>query len=86
MLIAMAAKVNLANFKNRFSEIIALVEAGKGIVVCRRSVPVARLEPVHRPVSKKGAKRVVGCMKGTVTILSDLTEPGIPESDWKILK
>jgi prevent-host-death family protein len=86
MLIAMSAKVNVADFKNRFSEIIASVEAGKGIVVCRRNVPVARLEPVRRPVSKKAAKRVVGCMKGTVTILSDLTEPGIPESDWEMLK
>lgn len=46
---------------------------------CRRNVPLARVEPIRRPGSRKTPRRVVGCMKGTVRIHDDPTEPCIPE-------
>lgn len=86
MFMAMSTTVNVAEFKDRFSELLAQVEKGGEIILCRRNVPVARIEPLRKPVLKKGRGGVVGCMKGTVQILGDLTEPCIPEEDWDLLK
>lgn len=83
---AMSKTVNVGEFKDRFSELLALVEQGTAVIVCRRNVPLARLEPIRKPASRKTRRRVVGCMKGTVQILGDLTEPCIPEGDWEMLK
>lgn len=82
----MSTTVNVAEFKDRFSELLALVEQGGEVIVCRRNVPLARVEPIRRPVPRKGPGSVVGCMKGTVQIHGDLTEPCVPETDWEMLK
>lgn len=84
--LAMSKTVNIAEFKDRFSELLALVEQGTEVIVCRRNVPLARLEPIRKPAPRKATHSVVGCMKGTVKIHGDLTEPCIPESDWEMLK
>ncbi len=84
--LAMSKTVNIAEFKDRFSELLALVEQGTEVIVCRRNVPLARLEPIRKPMPRKAQQSVVGCMKGTVRIRGDLTEPCIPESDWEMLK
>jgi prevent-host-death family protein len=86
ILLAMSETVNIAEFKDRFSELIALVEQGHEVIVCRRNVPLARVEPIRKPAPLKPPHRVLGCMKGTVQIHGDLTEPCIPESDWEMLK
>ena len=83
---AMIETVNVAEFKDRFSELLALVERGGEVIVCRRNVPLARVEAIRRPASRKSPRSVVGCMKGTVRIRGDLTEPCIPEGDWEMLK
>jgi len=83
--IRMSTTVNVAEFKNHLTKLLALVEKGGEVIVCRRNVPLARLEPVRTPAGPKPARQVVGCMKGTVQILDDLTEPCIPEQDWAML-
>ena len=84
--LAMSTTVNIAEFKDRFSELLAAVEKGGEVIVCRRNVPLARVEAIRKPGPKKSARSVVGCMKGTVRIHGDLTEPCIPEDDWEMLK
>lgn len=86
MLLAMRKNVNIAEFKDRISEYLALVEEGSEVIVCRRNVPLARIQPIRQPNPKKPRHSVVGCMKGTVRIHGDLTEPCIPEGDWDMLK
>ncbi|MEI6394432.1 MAG: type II toxin-antitoxin system prevent-host-death family antitoxin [Verrucomicrobiota bacterium] len=83
---AMSKTVNIAEFKDRFSELLALVEQGGEVIVCRRNVPLARVEPIRKPAPRKPQHSVVGCMKGTVRIHGDLTEPCLPEADWEMLK
>lgn len=83
---AMSTTVNVAEFKDRISELLALVEQGGEVIVCRRNVPLARIEPVRKPATRKAPARVVGCLKGTVQIHHDLTQPCIPADDWEMLK
>ncbi len=85
MLVAMTTYVNVADFKNKLGEYLALVERGKEIIVCRRNVPVARFEGL-KPKPKHTNRTKFGSMKGTVKILGDLTEPLIPEEDWEMFK
>jgi len=82
---AMSKCVNIAEFKDRFSELLAMVERGGEIIVCRRNVPLARVEPIRKPATRTALPRVVGCMRGTVRIHGDLTEPCIPEGEWEML-
>ena len=86
MFLAVSKTVNVAEFKDRFSELLALVEQGGEVIVCRRNVPLARVEPIRKPAPRRVQHSVVGCMKGTVKIHGDLTEPCIPENDWEMLK
>jgi prevent-host-death family protein len=86
MFMAMSMTVNVAEFKDRISELLALVEQGGEVIVCRRNVPLARVEPIRKPAPRKLQGSVVGCMKGTVRIHGDLTEPCIPAEDWGMLK
>ena len=83
---AMSETVNVAEFKDRISELLSLVERGGEVIVCRRNVPLARVQPVRKSTPPKAQGSVVGCMRGTVEIHGDLTEPGIPETDWEMLK
>jgi len=76
--------VNIAEFKDRVSELLALVEKGGEVIVCRRNVPLARVESIRKPIAAKPHFSVIGCMKGTVQIHGDLTEPCIPEADWEM--
>lgn len=86
MLLAMSKTVNVGEFKNRLCELLALVEQGAEVIVCRRNEPLARVEPIRKPAAPKARHSVVGCMKGTVQIHGDLTEPCIAEGDWEMLK
>jgi prevent-host-death family protein len=73
---------NIAEFKNRLSEYLALVNQGEEIEVRKYNIPVARVIPVHRP----GKNRTrLGCGRGSVEISTDLTEPLIPADDWEML-
>ena len=83
---AVSTTVNIAEFKDRVSEYLALVEQGGEVIVCRRNVPLARVQPIRKPTDRTPRQPVVGCMKGTVQIRGDLTAPCIPEDDWEMLK
>jgi len=76
--------VNIAELKNNISKILSLVEKGEEIEVCKRNIPVAHLIPVRKKNVKNQTK--LGCGKGTVEILGDLTESLIPEEHWEMLK
>jgi len=81
----MSTTVNVAELKNKLTAYLALVEKGQSLVVCRRNIPIAKVEPLpSKPKPAKG--NLFGCMKGTGVILGDLTEPCIPEDDWEMLK
>lgn len=82
---AMSTHVNVADLKNKLTEYLAMVERGAEVVVCRRNVPVARLERIQGRASHVNHS-TLGSMKGTVKVLGDLTEPLIPEADWEMLK
>jgi prevent-host-death family protein len=70
-------RVNVYEAKNRLSKLLQEVEAGRRVVICRNSVPVAELVP-HRPrrdpllqdVALEGAK-----------FHGDPTAP-LDEEDW----
>jgi antitoxin (DNA-binding transcriptional repressor) of toxin-antitoxin stability system len=74
--------VDIAEFKDRFSEMLTLVEQGGQVIVCRRNVPLARIEAIRKPVVRPPKASVVGCMKGSVRIHADLAEPYIPDSQY----
>ena len=83
---AMSTTVNIGEFKDRLSEFLELVEKGGQVIVCRRNVPLARIEPIRRPFPGKPKDSVLGCMTDTLTIHGTLAEPCIPEADWEMLR
>lgn len=76
-------RANVAELKSRLSHYLTLVEKGDQIYVCRRNVPVAILTPVS---TKRLNQTVLGSDRGSATVVGDLTEPAIPESDWDMLR
>jgi antitoxin (DNA-binding transcriptional repressor) of toxin-antitoxin stability system len=48
-----------------------VAESGREVVITKRGRPVARLVPV----AEAGARDIVGCMRGTVTVLGDIVSP-----------
>jgi len=81
----MSTLVNVADFKNKLAQYLALVEQGNEVIVCRRNRPIARCEAVESKAKPVNRSRR-GSMKGTVEIIGDLTEPLIPEEDWEMLR
>jgi prevent-host-death family protein len=73
---------NIAEFKNKLSEYLSLVDQGEEIEVRKYNIPIARVIPVHRPGRNKTR---LGCGRGSVNIAADLTEPLIPGDDWMML-
>jgi len=76
--------VNIAEIKDHFSDYLKDVEGGNDIGICRRNVLIARLTAVHEEPSETNRTRL-GCGRGTVTFMADLTEPQLPPSDWDML-
>ncbi len=75
---------NIAEFKNNLSKILALVEQGESVKICKRNIPIAQLIPLD-PKQKRNHTRL-GCGRGSVQVRGDLTEPMIPEESWEMLK
>jgi prevent-host-death family protein len=81
--IIMAMKTaNIAELKDSLAKFIAEVEAGEEVEIRRRNLPVARLVPIS---ARKRNETVLGCGRGSVRILGELTEPMIPEGDWETI-
>ena len=74
---------NIAEFKNKLSEYLSLVDQGEEIEVRKYNIPIARVVPVYRPGKNKTR---LGCGRGSVEIQGDLTEPLIPVDDWEMLR
>ena len=51
----MSIIVNIGDAKARFSELVAMVEAGQEIVIARDNQPIAKLSPIYRPVDVDAA-------------------------------
>jgi prevent-host-death family protein len=49
MFVAMAILVNTAEFKDRLSEFLEIVEMGGEVIICRRNVPLAKVESMRKP-------------------------------------
>jgi antitoxin (DNA-binding transcriptional repressor) of toxin-antitoxin stability system len=75
-------KWNVAEAKTHFPRI---VEEGESIVICRRSIPVAKLLPYFSNVSGKCRRTKMGEGSG-VAIHGDLTESTIPQSEQDMLR
>ncbi|RLA12769.1 MAG: type II toxin-antitoxin system Phd/YefM family antitoxin [Gammaproteobacteria bacterium] len=61
----MTKSVNMHEAKTNLSALLALVEKGEEVVICRANKPVARLEPYQAPA----VKRRLGEAKGQLEIL-----------------
>ena len=66
----MTTSVNMHEAKTQLSALLALVEKGEEVVICRANKPVARLEPYK----KSSTKRQLGEAKGKLEILPDFDE------------
>ncbi len=75
---------NIGELKNNLSKFISLVEQGEAVEVRKRNIPIARIVPYNVVPAKNRTK--LGCGLGTVRIMSDLTEPLIPEGIWDMHK
>lgn len=74
--------VNVYEAKTHFSQLLARVEAGEEIVVCRAGKPVARLSKVA-PGSKP--RRVFGQDRGKFVVPDDFNDP-LPEDMQRALE
>jgi prevent-host-death family protein len=73
---------NIAELRNRLSELLTEVERGEEIEVRKRNIPIARVVPIAR---RRANRTRIGSGAGTVRMHGDLTEPLIPEADWAML-
>ena len=64
--------VGVHEAKTHLSKLLAQVEAGEEVVICRSGKPVARLVPAE-PVVKP--RRVFGQFAGEMTIADDFNDP-----------
>jgi prevent-host-death family protein len=72
---------NIVEFKNNLSRFIAAVENGEEVEIRRRNLPIARVVPVS---SRRPNRTKLGCGRATARVVGDLTEPLIPEADWRM--
>lgn len=63
--------VTVYEAKTKLSRLLAAVEDGEDIVICRGKKPIARLTGLK----KKGGRRAIGSAKGTFTIAADFDAP-----------
>jgi prevent-host-death family protein len=63
----MPTRVNVHEAKTSFSKLLARIEKGEEIVVCKSGKPVARLVPI----GQRPPKRTPGTAKGKIVISAD---------------
>ncbi len=83
MVIFMTMERSVAELKSHLSHVLAKVEQGERCVVLKHNKPIAEVVPIKK---KRINQTKIGCAKGTVKILGDLTEPLIPVEDWEMLR
>ncbi len=65
-------QLNIHEAKARFSEILAAVENGESVVICRRNQPVAELRPLPPKLKQP---RPIGLAKGEFEIPESFFDP-----------
>jgi prevent-host-death family protein len=71
----MGAKVNVHEAKTHFSSLLARVEKGEEIIICKSGKPVACLHAIE----EKMVNRIPGNAKGKVVIAENFDAP-LPQS------
>jgi prevent-host-death family protein len=72
------AEVSIHAAKTNLSKLIARVQAGEEIVICKGKTPVARLTPL----ASLPSKRRFGAYRGQATVTDAFFEP-LPDEDLK---
>ena len=72
-------KVTIHAAKTNLSRLIAQVEAGEEVVICRGDQEVARLVPMHETGAGSGKRSGRGSWKGHIQFASDWNAPIDPE-------
>ena len=75
-------RANVADIKNNLKHYLDLVLQGATVTITRRNIEIAQIVPLCR---NKVNKTVLGSGKGSVEFLGSITEPLIPEENWKML-
>lgn len=71
--------MNIADFKNQLGEAMSALEAGESIVLARRNIPFARIEPLK---ALRKNKYKPGNGAGTIQVFGEVEGPIIPLSDY----
>ncbi len=71
--------VNIADLKNRLSQYLSEVKAGKEIVVRDRNLPIAKIVPIHRNASEDDELLALAA-EGKIR----LAETTLDDSFWKL--
>jgi prevent-host-death family protein len=71
----MGAKINVHEAKTHFSSLLARVEKGEEIIICKSGKPVACLHAIE----EKKVKRIPGNAKGKVFLAENFDAP-LPQS------
>jgi prevent-host-death family protein len=73
---------NVAEFRAHFGEFLVQIEQGEEVNICKRNKPVARLVKIDVPKETNATQ--LGCARGSVRVLCDLTEPAMPVEQWEM--
>jgi len=66
--------LNLAEAKSHLGQYVHRVQQGESFVICERNQPMATLQPLPKPESKKGGI-VFGVLEGMCVLPDDFNEP-----------
>jgi len=78
--------VAISEFKATCLALIEEVRAtGETLVITRRGVPIARVEPPS-PTSEQPAKRRLGGMRGRFAYHGDIVAPVVDPGEWEALR
>ena len=75
------ATINIGDLKDHLSDYLRRVEQGESVVVAKRNVPFATIAPLPKHPANKTK---LGCLPQSVSVVCDLTEPAMPETDWSM--
>ena len=74
---------SIASLRSQLAKLLDFVQKGETIEVQRRNVTIAKLVPVR---NARGNETKLGAGKNSAKIIGDILEPGIPLSDWEMLR
>lgn len=75
--------VNIGEAKAGFSSLVEAAQRGETVLICKRNIPVAKLESAQSGETRTKHRTQIGWARGTgVRIHGDVTAPAIAESDW----